>query len=713
MMTKFATTMLFICVLASTPADAADPCAGKQNGRLCSDSNACTKGDACLNQRCVGAPINLKLFDDNNICTKTTCNTVTGAITQVAIIGAVCNDGNSCTTKDACNAYAQCKGTPFNPATNEDGNACTKAQCNPETGAIKQLLDVKATCSDQNICTGNDGCHEQNGIIACGGQPINFDDGNACTTDSCDAVKGPSHAPLVCSNGATCQAGTCVKPVASCDSVQKDDGDACTADSCDKGVVSYIVDVACKAKQQPSNFQLCANGSTPEVKSMGQDEPNNPLSLGNLKSNFYLDPVKLYWGTFSNTETFMASSLPASGGVGVNYGTYRYQHIAGGDPLSDTWLEGFSLKDKPKLVTPHQNALYALGASTFLRITDQAVPLTNPVISDPYGGPILLTSVGNQLVIGAEKKVSTAPPQYTVYSSKDNGNQWATWSLPPAEGTAKLFAFEQAPGIPMILRIQSGTTQAFTLDPNANGGAATPVPLGPAPFPMLDPTYASASIEQFANLPGSSANGTTTPPQLLLRVRTADWTKIESTLLSLDVGQTWVTIPDPAVGEIWQEVFGTEVGGIPQNVEVSRYSLTPYFTTMNGQFIASFGTHLFQLDLAQSAWKSLGEAAVPTTFSDEQFQKSYLLGAEPCEVNIQNVHGTLLLYAPRKGCTLSKASYSKLIKLNSPFNYNGPGFMQKFSGIYQLQCSASAGLEKPTSTFETSGTAVPPGAGAK
>ncbi|MCO4763653.1 MAG: hypothetical protein KC502_19230, partial [Myxococcales bacterium] len=65
------------------------------------------------------------------------------------------------------------------------------------------------------------------------------DDGNACTIDACDKVKGAcSHTPKsTCDDGKKCTTDSCNPTTGSCVNAAKncDDGDSCTADSCDAG----------------------------------------------------------------------------------------------------------------------------------------------------------------------------------------------------------------------------------------------------------------------------------------------------------------------------------------------------------------------------------------------------------------------------------------------------------------------------------------------
>ncbi len=150
----------------------------------------------------------------------------------------------------------------------DDNNACTSEVCSGDAGCVSSKLDGLACDADGDLCTDGDGC--VNGTCVPGGAK-SCDDGNPCTTDSCDAKTGCGHsdddgAPCdddnPCSVGDSCAASACKAGVAKvCDSGQPcvsancnvatgqcvfsnaptgkacDDADACTqSDACGGGV---------------------------------------------------------------------------------------------------------------------------------------------------------------------------------------------------------------------------------------------------------------------------------------------------------------------------------------------------------------------------------------------------------------------------------------------------------------------------------------------
>jgi hypothetical protein len=103
-----------------------------------------------------------------------------------------------------------------------------------------------ANCADGDLCTGLEICDippgETSGVCV-SGAPLDCDDGDACTTDSCDAILGCLHETIVCDDGNGCTADSC-DSVAGClysgaamDGSACDDGDVCTdSDECTAGV---------------------------------------------------------------------------------------------------------------------------------------------------------------------------------------------------------------------------------------------------------------------------------------------------------------------------------------------------------------------------------------------------------------------------------------------------------------------------------------------
>ncbi len=191
----------------------------------CSDLDACTLGDECVDGTCEPGPA--ADCDDGNVCTDDSCDPGSGCIHTAN--NAACSDGNACTDGDQClngdclwSSAVQC----------DDGNPCTDDSCDPAAGCVFGLND--SPCDDGNLCTTGDFCHL--GECTSAGS-LNCDDGNLCTDDSCTLDAGCTFVENnvacdddnACTLGDTCGGGWCVAgPPLQCG-----DDNPCTDDSCD------------------------------------------------------------------------------------------------------------------------------------------------------------------------------------------------------------------------------------------------------------------------------------------------------------------------------------------------------------------------------------------------------------------------------------------------------------------------------------------------
>jgi hypothetical protein len=204
------------------------------NGTACDDANACTVGTTCQSGQC-GTPVTC---NDANPCTTDTCDPATGACTNTAI---ACDDGNPCTT-DTCSAATG--GCVFSPApagtTCSDGDPCTTGDsCVQPPAGGPPTCQGNPACADADPCTA-DSCDPATG--ACTNTPIVCDDANPCTDDVCvggACVSNPI-AGAICDDGNLCTTGgSCVPdpasgiPTCQTQPVNCDDANACTIDTCD------------------------------------------------------------------------------------------------------------------------------------------------------------------------------------------------------------------------------------------------------------------------------------------------------------------------------------------------------------------------------------------------------------------------------------------------------------------------------------------------
>ncbi len=217
------------------------------NGAACNDNDACTTADLCAGTTCKGTPLgggSVASCEDNNACTTDSCDVKTGC-KNVAKTGSSCSDGSACTGGDLCTALGKCLGTKV---TCNDNSVCTLDLCDVDTGCVFIKLSGPS-CNDNKLCTLNDLCTD--GV--CGGVTKACDDGNECTTDSCDATKDCQNVASPtkpCNDGDECTTGDACADAA-CKGIAKNcgDGNDCTIETCHKllGCQSTVakLDAAC------------------------------------------------------------------------------------------------------------------------------------------------------------------------------------------------------------------------------------------------------------------------------------------------------------------------------------------------------------------------------------------------------------------------------------------------------------------------------------
>lgn len=195
-------------------------------GYVCNDNVACTYNDRCDGAgTCVGTTISCA----SDQCNTRACNgTSTCAVTPKAN-GTTCSDGNACTQGDTCQAGTCVGGAQVQCSAGQCQNPGT---CNPASGqcsAPTNKADLTA-CSDGNLCTQGDTC--QAGTCVGGAQV-------QCSADQC-------HNPGTC-NPAT---GQCSTPTNKPDLTSCNDGNACTqTDTCQAGTCVGGSPVQCSAGQ--------------------------------------------------------------------------------------------------------------------------------------------------------------------------------------------------------------------------------------------------------------------------------------------------------------------------------------------------------------------------------------------------------------------------------------------------------------------------------
>lgn len=101
----------------------------RNENQPCSDDNACTLNEHCVNGNCTGSIPNL--CNDGNLCTDDSCIAPAGCSNEPN--ANACNDNSACTIGDQC-SQGSCVGVPV---VCDDGNYCNGAEtCNPTTGCV-------------------------------------------------------------------------------------------------------------------------------------------------------------------------------------------------------------------------------------------------------------------------------------------------------------------------------------------------------------------------------------------------------------------------------------------------------------------------------------------------------------------------------------------------------------------------------------------------
>ncbi|MSQ85130.1 MAG: hypothetical protein EXR77_20025 [Myxococcales bacterium] len=233
----------------------AGECQHPPNAAKCDDANACTENDECSGIKCVGKAV---VCDDNNACTSDSCDAKIGC-NYTSDDGGKCSDENVCTTSDSCKEGVCLPGAA---TVCDDGNPCTTDSCDSTNGCI--FSNNILPCSDGDVCTTGDTC-KGGSCGHLGKMPC--DDGNVCADDSCDSLKGCVFSNNgascsdnnVCTEGDTCKGGSCDPG----STKVCNDLNVCTIDSCDakKGCQNIVNSAPCSDNSLCTENDSCQNAS--------------------------------------------------------------------------------------------------------------------------------------------------------------------------------------------------------------------------------------------------------------------------------------------------------------------------------------------------------------------------------------------------------------------------------------------------------------------
>ncbi len=248
----------------------------------CADSSACTINERCDNGSCTSDPRNC---DDGEVCTSDSCDPASGCVNTHLLDGSNCSDGDTCNGIETCRSGTCASGTQL---TCDDSNSCTTDSCDPSTGChnvgLPGCCSIDADCADSSACTINERC--VNG--SCTSDPLPCDDGEVCTSDSCNPASGCVNTPVpngqacgdadVCNGIETCQNGDCqLGTLLACN-----DGNPCTDDACDSALGCTHTPVAnccftdgdCVDSDACTVNERCINGScTSDTRNCNDGNP--------------------------------------------------------------------------------------------------------------------------------------------------------------------------------------------------------------------------------------------------------------------------------------------------------------------------------------------------------------------------------------------------------------------------------------------------------
>ena len=213
------------------------PCINSSALGVCTGQTACVAGKVTCSgpipakESCNGkdddcdGQIDENACDDGNPCTEDACDLSLGGC-LFAQVSKPCNDSDVCTTDDVCSA-GKCQGAPVNC---DDGDGCTLDTCDAKASqpGCQHAPDPGAACDDADPCTGDDVCMPKGATLTCSGTGLA--DGAACKDGSPCTIK------------AACLAGKCKPSATACD-----DGNPCTDDTCDaagNGACKHFYNIA-------------------------------------------------------------------------------------------------------------------------------------------------------------------------------------------------------------------------------------------------------------------------------------------------------------------------------------------------------------------------------------------------------------------------------------------------------------------------------------
>lgn len=272
----------------------------------CQDLNACTVEDSCnANGQCVGIPVVCSAPDQCH--SEGTCNSQTGVCVYPNLAGTTCTDNNACTIGDTCQLGICVSG--YSKQCNATDQCHVDGQCNPIDGSCSNPIALNGLpCNDGDLCTTVDACLEGS---CTGYQPVqcsaqdqchdsgvcnsatgvcsnpNKQDGSSCSdndlctqTDECFSGVCVGNNSVVCPSPSAChKLGKCNTLTGICSNPLLEDGALCDdLDSCTgKSTCAAGVCIGSSFKLCPAIDQCHGVGTCDSASEDGECSPN-PLT---------------------------------------------------------------------------------------------------------------------------------------------------------------------------------------------------------------------------------------------------------------------------------------------------------------------------------------------------------------------------------------------------------------------------------------------------
>ncbi len=410
--------------------DVAEVCAGgtvtcpADALKNCADAFSCTT-DNCTQATgaCTHTPDNTQC-NDNTSCTTDTCNTGTGAAVTGCLFTAVlsnCDDANACTS-DFCTS-----GTSGTPA----GSGCSHT--NVASGGA---------CSDNSVCTVTDLC---NGSGSCTpGSQLPCADAFSCTSDTCDALNGCIHTPVVanCNDNNPCTTDACLTSGGATGTGCKFTGGQCTlGQTCVTNSDCASGNCAAGAPKTCGPVLLVSLAVTPTGP---LNLPRYTLANGTIKTTQQFVATATFSDNSTSVVTTSAtwtSGTTATATIGPNTGLATANTAYGSTLITASYTTGGLTRTASQtlnIVCPVLINEVQMG--TVASANDEWIELYNNIgASVNYNGYSLHTSSRGGFTLttvytfGAAEAIASA--SYQVYANKGHttgGTATASWT--PASG---------------------------------------------------------------------------------------------------------------------------------------------------------------------------------------------------------------------------------------------------------------------------------------